>query len=262
MGRTSGRAAFPSPKLPFAFASNLARVAPAGLTSDQVLAAAARLVANVMQQSSRAGFSVISRLADRIQQLAAAASSGGGHGSRDAAAAAAAAAAEQQLNACLHFAALLAATGGAPQLQPALLLCLPPLLPLARHGSSSTRRLMLDLCRALLPAAERLPRPSTRAHASGAKDAAVLPAAAAATSPAQAISSALLAAVVSRLGDRDATLRAKALACLEKHAPLAAAHLSSAGGSSDLVQALCSRWAAAVRAVCWRRLGQRLELLL
>ncbi|PRW50755.1 NRT1 PTR FAMILY -like [Chlorella sorokiniana] len=217
----------------------------------QVLAGAARLVASVMHQSRRAGVSIVARLADRIQQAAAAAS----RASKDAGAAALAA---QECDACLHFAVLLAGSsgggGGSGALQAALLLRLPQLLPLARSPSSSTRRLMLDLCSALLPSAAQLPfSPAAAAAAAvpspAAEAAAAAPAEEPPTPPAnprQAYRAALLAAVVGRLEDKDATLRAKALSCLEKHASLVAAHMNAAGsqcssGGSALLRALCGR---------------------
>jgi hypothetical protein len=191
-----------------------------------------------MQQSSRAGVAIVSRLAGRIQLLAASCSSNGagaGAGTAAAAAAAATAAAAalagQQLDACLHFASLLAAPGST-HLQAALLLCLPQLLPLARIARSSTRRLLLDLCSSLLPSAAAQQLAPAAAGA------------AAATGSPATYQSALLATVISRLGDKGATLRAKALGCLEKHAQLLAVHLSSAAGG-DAAQrfhpALCGR---------------------
>lgn len=202
----------------------------------------ARVLGSVMQQSRRAGAAAVAALTERTQQLAAA-SGGGVRGGRDAqAAAAAAAVAGQQLDACLQFIGLLAGASGTPMLQAALLACLPQLLPLAHHASASTRRLALDLCAALLPAAARLPPP---AAAAGDADAVKADAAAAVT-PAQALTGALLAAVVGRLADKDATLRAKALACLEKHAAAAAAHLDG-GGGEELCVALRGRRAGAGR---------------
>lgn len=216
-----------------------------------------------MHQSRRAGAAIVARLTDRIQQAAAAASRAGGN-------AGATALAAQEADACLHFAVLLAGTGSGGALQAALLLRLPQLLPLARSPGSSTRRLMLDLCSALLPSVAQLPfdpaaatphRAAVQAVEADAADPAVAAGAAAVAQttllphPSLAYRSALLAAVISRLEDKDATLRAKALSCQEKHASLAAAHLSAAaaaavsgsgiGGSCDaLLQALCGRWAS------------------
>lgn len=240
-----------------------------------VLATAARLVSGVMQQSSRAGAALIGHLADRLAQLSAASlassSSSRAGAAAAAAATAAAAVAGQQLDACLHFAALLGGSSTLP-LQAALLLCLPRLLPLVRHPSSTTRRLALDLCTALLPPASQLPRLTVapeEAAAEGPADCEDEHGAAAAAAegeapaePAPAVQppaaqlsyrDVLLTALVSRLSDRDATLRGKALGCLGKHAQLAAAHLqeaaaagAAAGGSagpasSGLLPALCAR---------------------
>lgn len=231
----------------------------------QVLTGVARLVSGISQQSSRASVAIASRLAERLQSLAAQA---GAEGGRDAGAAALAG---QQLDACLQFAAMLAAAPGASTLPAALLLSLPTLLPLLRQPSSSTRRLALDLCGTLLPIAARLPSASTASAA-----AASTPDAEAAGEPAEAAGEpadlaadgggapqpvpqqgasedyrqALLAAVVSRLNDKDATLRAKALGVLEKHARLAATCLGSGAGAeagaggalqSPLLSALCGR---------------------
>lgn len=235
------------------------------VVSLQVLAGAARLVGSVMLQSRRAGSAIVGRLTDRIQQAAAVASRAG----KDAGAAALAA---QEQDACLHFAVLLAGTSGGGTLQAALLLRLPQLLPLARSPGSSTRRIMLDLSSALLPSVAQLPfnpapaapRPAAVPVAEGAEPAADATAAAVAPAappadPKQACRTALLAAVISRLEDKDATLRAKALGCLEKHASMVAMHLSAAaaqassgssgsgsgdGTSSTLLQALRGRWAA------------------
>lgn len=200
-----------------------------------MLTAAARVLARVMQQSRRAGAAAVAALTERIQLLAAA-TGGSARGSRDAqAAAAAAAVAGQQLDSCLQFAGLLAGASGTPLLQAALLACLPQLLPLLQHASASTRRLALDLCAALLPAAARLPQTASGGDGGSAAEAALAPVA-----PAQALTGALLSAAVSRLGDKDATLRAKALACLEKQGAVAAAHLGGDGGV-ELCAALRSR---------------------
>ena len=200
-----------------------------------------------MHQSRRAGAAIVAGLVGRIQQAAAAASKSG----RDASGAALA---SQQMDACLHFAVLLAGTGGSSggALSAALLLRLLQLLPLARSPSSSTRRLMLDLCTALLPTVAQLPfnpaaaaaqRTAAQAEPAAAGTEAVAANAAPLTPaahPSQAYRAALLAAVVSRLDDKDATLRAKALSCLEKHAGVVAAHMSApatasgaAAGGSD-----------------------------
>lgn len=226
---------------------------------SQVLAGAARLVGIAMHKNRRAGAAIVARLTDRIQQAAVAASRAG----RDAVAAALAA---QEADAYLHFAVLLASSDGGGALQAALLLRLPQLLPLGRSPSSSTRRLLLDVCSALLPSVARLPfSPAAAvpqcAAVQAAEAAGADPAAAAAAGlvaqptppphPTQAYRSALLAAVVSRMEDKDATLRAKALSCLEKHASMAAAHLNAATAAHDvgsvssdaLLQALCGRWA-------------------
>ena len=123
-----------------------------------------------------------------------------------------------------------------PALAAGLLLCLPRLLPLARHGRASTRRLCLDLFSSLLQAATHLPAappPVGSPQAGGAEGTGV-----SLLRPEGRVQCqcALLAAMCASLSDRDATLRAKALACLERHAGLVAAALSTspaaAAGSS------------------------------
>lgn len=223
---------------------------------------AARLVGSVMHQSRRAGAALVAGLVGRIQQASAVASKSGKQASSTALAA-------QQLDAGLHLVVQLAGTGGSGSsaLPVALLLRLPQLLPLARSPGSSTRRLMLDLCTELLPTVQQLPcnpvaavaqRTASQAQA-GAEPAVPGAEAAAADAaaltppahPSQAYRAALLAAVMGRLEDKDATLRAKALSCLEKHSGLVALHMSDATaafcaeaggcGSSTLLKSLCGR---------------------
>ncbi len=201
----------------------------------QALAAAARLLGSVAQQSSRAGVAIASRLTDRCAELAAASASGPRASD---AAVAAASLAGQRLDACLHFVAALAAPHGPagraepPALAAGLLLCLPRLLPLARISRSSTRRLCLDLFSQLLQAAAQLPapqRPAEGPQADGTQGTAAGSSSAYSSATCQ---SALLAALCAGLADRDATLRAKALACLERHASLVAEVLSESAGAA------------------------------
>ncbi|KAL4443283.1 hypothetical protein ABPG75_011020 [Micractinium tetrahymenae] len=254
-----------------AVASAAAGAATAALTLEEILrivsepkqtqhalAAAARLMSSIAQHSSRAGMVVAARLADRCAELAAAGTTGARASD---AAVAAAALAGQRLDACLHFAALLTAASGAAggagpsALAAGLLLCLPRLLPLARMGRASTRRLCLDLFSALLTAATQLPAVQPTQAGPQTDSMAAAGALPAAGSAATACQSALLAAICAGLSDKDATLRAKALACLEKHAGLVALLLSSppsatptdgssrgsADVGSELLQALCGR---------------------
>lgn len=223
---------------------------PTALSCPQVLTAVVRLLGSLMQQSNRCAAAVASRLMDRCLQLAVECGSGSGNGAAGgsygaAASAATAALAGQRLDACLHFATQLvslgAGGGAAPAAAPplptdaALLLCMPRLLPLARLGRSSTRRQMLELCSALLPAA-RLLQQAAEARAAAGGEAAVQPTAAgggqACPGPAPAYQAALLAALCSGTSDRDATLRAKALGCLERHAQLLADKLGSSGAAA------------------------------
>lgn len=219
---------------------------------------AVQLVGSVHQQCSKAGVAFIAGLTDLTLQLA------------DGSPVAAAAVAGQQLDACLQFFTLLTA-GPASQLHVAVLLACPRLLPLASACRSSTRRLVLDLCSNLLPAAARLVPNSERQVAAGCSaaeramgDGAVqeckkgeaapvsvsappLPPSLPVTA-APSLQSLLLAALLGRLGDRNATLRAKVLGCLERHVQLVAAHLSSNNEGRDvaltcLLPAMCARWA-------------------
>ena len=204
-----------------------------------------------MQQSSRAGASIVCRLAQHSEQLA------GGRG----AAASAAAGAGDQLDACLHFLSLLAGSGGAG-VQAALLLCLPRLLPLAGQERATSRRLLLDVLASLLPAAQQLSQGGATAPGSqlcSSPQVACSNGSALERQPEpRPIVAALLSAVVGRLHDRDASLRGKALGCLERHSALLAGQLSRQGGNGSpaaastdagassrdaFLSALCSRWA-------------------
>lgn len=210
-----------------------------------------------MERSRKAGLAIAASLSDRVQQLAAESDggSGGAGGRRAEAAAAASALVGQRLDACLHFQALLAGAG-CEGLPAALLLGLPALLPLTRHTRGSTRRLALEACSALLPSAaalqpraegtqaSRLARPETAEPAQGT----AAPAAAATRSqpPSFTYVDLLLAALLGRLADKDATLRGKALALLERHAALLARHFwrGTRGGDATLrclPQALAAR---------------------
>lgn len=230
------------------------------------------MLAGLAQQCSHAGLAVVGRLVSRCEELAADSSAGSGG-----AAGAAAGLAGLRLDACLSFAAaMLAAPGGGATAAP-LLLCLPRLLPLARSPRGTTRRLVLDVCSGLLPAAAQRPVAAPRQPAAEHEQPAAEHPGEGASGEAgggepaadckmgecrapEALQTALLAALAADLSDKDATLRAKALACLERHSALLAAHLSACtaaggGSSSSAGAAVCNAWLAALCGRYGTRLG-------